>query len=384
MNKKRVMYGVMAAVMLAPASSAYAGMKGSVKGSVGETRIAGSTATGATQEGLSEKRDLTIDQAVTDAIAYSRDLKNLEENIDIAKDTTRQVHSAWEVAEGYESNHSYAVQLRQLAIALSTYSANQEIAKKKIEYNIRNIFYNIHTAEQSLALYDKQIDINERQLKIYETMLNLGKLSQVEYNNHKLEYDTLVSDKKAVETQIASAYRSLNQLMGKNIGQQYNLIVDDLTFEEMGDVSLDYEINKALSTNQTVKSAEDAANLAKYDIDSYVDGSSVSPDRNQKEANYAQATRALEDAKTGLKTAMTTLYDNIRETERTYKDNAAKLATMEEQLKVKETQYSLGKITLLELDAFKLSIDSLKQTMESSTYNHDIMVREFQNSDLVM
>ena len=59
---------------------------------------------------------------------------------------------------------------------------------------------------------------------------------------------------------------------------------------------------------------------------------------------------------------MTSLYDEIREAERTYKDNAAELATMEEQLKVKETQYSLGKITELELDAYKLSIDNLKNT----------------------
>ena len=81
---------------------------------------------------------------------------------------------------------------------------------------------------------------------------------------------------------------------------------------------------------------------------------------------------------------MTSLYENIREAERTYRDNEASLANMEEQLKVKETQYSLGKITELELDAYKLSIDTLKNTMETAVYNHDIMVRQFQNSNLIM
>ena len=376
--------------MLMPSYTAFAGMKGSVKGSIGETRMAGSTSTGTSYDTLSEKYDLTIDQAVTDAIAFSRDLKNLEENIDIAEDNEKVVRNAWasqnsgETISDYATTHSYAVQLRQLANTLSNYSANEEIAKQKIEYNIRSLFYNIKAAEDSLALYDEQIDIQARQLKVYETMLNLGKLSQVEYNDYKQTYDTLVSDKKAVETQISSAYRNLNQLMGKDINQQYNIIVDDLTFTEMGDVSLDYEINKAIATNQTVKEAEDSVNLNKYSLDSFVDGSTVSSDRTQTENNYAQSTRTLEDTKTSLKAEMTSLYENIREAERTYRDNEASLANMEEQLKVKETQYSLGKITELELDAYKLSIDSLKNTMETAVYDHDIMVRQFQNSNLIM
>lgn len=390
MNRKRVICGIIAATMLMPSYTAFAGMKGSVKGSVGETRIAGSTSTGTSYDTLSEKYDLTIDQAVTDAIAFSRDLKNLEENIDLVEDNEAVVRNSWasqnngETISDYETTHSYAVQLRELANTLSNYSANEEIAKQKIEYNIRSLFYNIKAAEDSLALYDEQIDVQARQLKVYETMLNLGKLSQVEYNDYKQTYDTLVSDKKAVETQISSAYRSLNQLMGKDINQQYNIIVDDLTFTEMGDVSLDYEINKAIATNQTVKEAEDSVNLNKYSLDSFVDGSTVSSNRTQTENSYAQSTRTLEDTKTNLKAEMTSLYENIREAERTYRDNEASLANMEEQLKVKETQYSLGKITELELDAYKLSIDTLKNTMENAVYSHDIMVRQFQNSNLIM
>lgn len=384
MNRKRLICGIIAASMLM-SINAYAGMNSKVKGSISsETKVAGSNSFGVTQTELESAYDLTIDTAVTNAIAYSRDLKNLEDNIDITKDSNRATHSAWQVAEDFASNHSLSVQLRQLTTALSTYSANQEIAKQKIEYNVRTIFYNIFMAEKSLALYDQQIDINERQLKIYETMLNLGKLSQVEYNNYKYEFDKLVSDKTATETQISSAYRSLNQLMGKDLNQQYNIIVDDLTFEDMGEVSLDYEINKALSTNQTVKSAQDAVNIAKYDIDNYIDGSVESAERTQKQKTYEQSTRTLDDTKTNLKASMTALYDDILEAERKYKNYVSELATMEAQLKVKETQFSLGKITQLELDAYKLSIDSLKYNMESSTYSHDILVREFQNSDLIM
>ncbi len=387
MNKKRVICGIIAATMLMPSYTAFAA---TVKGVTGETRIVGTTSTGTSYSTLSEKYDLTIDQAVTDAIAYSRDLKTLAEDMDLTEDNEKVVRNSWaaqndgETVSDYETTHSYAVQLRQLANTLSNYSANEEIAKQKIEYNIRSLFYSIKTAEDSLDLYDAEIDIQARQLKIYETMLELGQLSQVEYNDYKETYDTLVSDRKAVESQISSTYRSLNQIMGKNINQQYNIILDDITFTEMGDVSLEYEINKALATNQSVKEAQQTVDLNKYSLDSFIDSSTVSSDRTETENSYAQSTRNLEDTKTSLRASMTELYENIIEAERTYKDNAASLANMEEQLKVKETQYELGQITELELDAYKLSIETLRYNMESAVYDHDIMVREFQNSNLIM
>lgn len=398
MNRKRLICGVIAASMLVPSINVYAGgTVGKVKGMIsGDTKVIGSDSSGATYDELTEKKDLTIESATTNAIAFSRDLKDLDDSIDVAEDNELATRETFQnagaedamgnvtVSGDYETTHSLAVSLRQIAIALETYSANQDIAKQKIEYNVRKLFYSIHNAENSLVLYDEQIDINARQMKIYEVMLKLGKLSQVEYNNYKQTYDTLVSDRASVETQIASAYRTLNQLMGKPINQEYNLVVEDVAFTNMADVSLDNEINKAIATNQTVKSAQDSVDLNKYSLDTFIDGSKRSSDRTSTETAYEKATRTLADAKTSLRVSMTSLYEEIRESERTYKDNVAELATMEEQLKVKETQYSLGKITELELDAYKLSINNLKNNMDTAAYNHDLSVRQFQNSDLIM
>lgn len=397
MNRKRFICGIIAVAMLMPTVAYADGTVGKVKGQISsETKTVGSNSSGATYDELTEKKDLTMEDATTNAIGFSRDIKNLDDSIDVAEDNEIAVRENFQnagaedamgnimVSGDYQTTHSLAVSLREIAVALETYSDNKELAKQKIEYNVRKLFYSIHNAENSLALYDEQIDIQARQMKIYEVMLGLGKLSQVEYNNYKQTYDTLVSNRASVETQIAAAYRSLNQLMGKPINQEYNLVVEDIDFTNMEDVSLDNEINKAIATNLSVKAAQDSVDIKKYSLDTFVDGSKRSSDRKTTETAYEQATRTLADTKTSLKVSMTSLYDDIREAERTYKDNAAELATMEEQLKVKETQYSLGKITELELDAYKLSIDNLKNTMTTSAYNHDLSVRQFQNSDLIM
>ncbi len=384
MNKKRAICGLIAVMMLTPVY-ANAGMLGTVKGAQSkDTKILGSTVSGTNYNQLLTEEDLTVEMAIDEAIKYSRDIKNLEENVEILEDTMREVHSYWEVASDYSTNHSLAVQLRQLTINLSSFSDNQEKAKEKIAYNVKNIFYAIDTLEKSLDIYDKQLDLSKRNLVVYETMLNLGKISQVDYNNYKYEYDKLVSDRANVENQINSTFRTLNQLMGKDINQKYNIIVDDVDFVDMGKVDVSYEINKSLETNQTVKSAKDAYYIADYDIKSYVDGPNVSADRKEKEAKRNQAQRTLEDTKTSLKNQMTSLYENIMDSERVYKENESKLNLLNEQLKVKEVQFSLGKITQLELDSHKLSIESLKLTMESSAKNHQLSVEQFKNSDLLM
>ncbi len=394
MNSKAIISLAMTAVMILPCA-----VNGAVvmpeKAEQGRI-ILGSNSSGESYSAVSEKKALTIEQAVNDAIAFSRDIKDLDDTIEVTEDNRQTVTENYDmvgkedaygnllVPADYETVHNLSVSIREIAMALSTYSANKEIAKEKIDYNVRNLFYSIDKAEKSLALYDKQIDLQARQLKVYEVMNNLGKLSTVEYNEYKRTYDDLVSDKSAIETQISSAYRSLNQLMGKPLNQEYDLVVDEMEFTDMDEVNLDNEIDKALSSNQTVKSAQDAVDLNKYSLDTYVNYSDRVSTRSTIETTYEKSTRTLADARTALRNSMTTIYDQIRESERTYKENKAQLASLESQLSVKDVQLKLGKITQLEYDAFVLSIDNLKNTMRSAAFDHDLLVRQFDNSNLIM
>ncbi len=394
MSSKSIVSLAMAAVMLMP-YGVNAAVKMPEKAEDGRV-ILGSNSVGESYSQTSEKKELTIEEAVNNAISYSRDIKDLDDTIEVTEDNRQTVTENYDmvgkedaygnllVPADYETVHNLSVSIRQIAMALSTYSANKEIAKEKIDYNVRNLFYGIDKAEKSLVLYDKQIALQERQLKVYEVMNNLGKLSTVEYNEYKRTYDDLVSDKSAIETQISSAYRSLNQLMGKPLNQEYDLVVDELEFKDMEEVNLDNEIDKALSSNQTVKSAQDAVDLNKYSLDTYVNYSDRVSTRSTIETTYEKSTRTLADAKTALRNSMTTIYDQIRESERTYKENEAQLASLESQLGVKDVQLKLGKITQLEYDAFVLSIDNIKNTMRLAAFDHDLLVRQFENSNLIM
>lgn len=388
MNKKRLVCGLIAASMLMPTYSASAAVKSwTSSSSTTERRTIGTTATGDSYDTVAETKDLTVDEAVTKAIDYSRNLKNIDENIEIAEINEKVTRFAWQTTDDSTTNVSYSISLRQLANSLKNYNSNKEVEKDKIEYNIRQLFYNLKDAENSIALYDENIELNKKQLEIYKVMIKVGKMSQVEYNEKVTEYDNLVASRLSVQNSIDAAFRTLNQLMGENVNTKYNIILDDITFNPVSsELSLNSTIAKELGSNQSIKELKDTADIAKYTKDTYHyrdSSGETTSDKETIDSDYAQATRGLEDAKTLLVTEITGLYDDIKNAESEYKQNTAELNDMKAQLTVKETQLSLGKTTQIEVDAYKLTIEQLEAEMESDVRAYDLLVRQFNDSNLI-
>lgn len=378
----------MAAVMLMPAYSASAAVKSKVSSTSNEKIILGTSITGEkySNDPVNVK-DLTIDQAVEKAINYSRTLKNIDESVEIAEINEKMARYAWQASDNATATVGYSITLRQLRDNLKNYDKNKEVEKKSIEFNVRQLFYGLKDAEKSIALYDKQIELSKRQLEIYKVMISVGKMSQVDYNAKVTECENLEANRLSIQNSIDAAFRTLNQLMGENVNTKYNIILDDMEFNAVSDdLNLNGAIATGLAANQSLKELADKVELAKYTKDTYYYRSFTGETTSDKEtidSQYAQATRGYEDAKTLLVTKINGLYDDIKNAESEYKQNASKLKDMQSQLLVMETQLSLGKTTQIEVDAYKLSIEQLEAEMESSVRSYDLLLRQFDNSDLI-
>ncbi len=388
MNRKRVICGIMAAVMLMPAYSASAAVKSKIYNTSGGRTILGTSITGETYSNdPADIKDLTVDQAVEKAINYSRNLKNIDENIDIAEIDEKVTRYAWQSTDDATTSVTYSVSLRQLANSLKNYNNNKEVEKEKIVYNVTQLFYGLKDAERSIGLYDEQIELTKRQLEIYKVMLSVGKMSQVEYDGYVTECENLEASRLSIENSIDSTFRTLNQLMGENVNTKYNIVVDGMEFEPVSsELNISGAVAKALATNQSLKELADTVDLAKYTKDTYYYRDLTGETNSNKEtidSNYAQASRGYEDAKKNLVVSINGIYDDIKNAESEYKQNASKLKDMQSQLTVKETQLSLGKTTQIEVDAYKLTIEQLEAEMESAVRSYDLLVRQFNNSDLV-
>lgn len=267
---------------------------------------------------------------------------------------------------------------------LQQYDENTELAKQTIDYSVRSIFYGIREAENGIKLYEQSMKVQADQLKIAEVSLKLGQMSQSDYDAKVKDYKLAESNKETLQTSIDNAFTTLNQLMGTNANQTYNIIFDDVSYEKMPEnVNVDGKINYALAVNQTVKGKKDSADVAKYALDRY--NSVYDTTTNYKDSlyNYTQASRAYQDAKDALTTSVKKNINDLKDLEKSYKDNETTLENMESQLKVYETQLALGQTTQIVVDAYKLQIEQLKNTQQTIVYNHDLLLRQFNNPNLL-
>lgn len=334
-------------------------------------------------EAEEEQEILTVDTAVSLAIKNSTELKNLSENKALAEDDADDANTDLFYATEYTDVTSLSVQLKNLRNNITTYNANEEITKEKIELSVIQYFAAIMKAQDDLMLYDKQLEITDKEMEIAKVKLGLGLLSQNDYDTQLLSYKTLKNDRNNLEISISDAFMSLNKLLGsKDLNKTYELELDIDYAPFDSSRSLSTTITKELSTNQSIKEKENSAEVAKYELDVY-SALYSSEKKESKETKYAQAVRSLSDAKTELTQQITDVYNNIIKTEAEYNANIDSLEQKKKDLTVNQLQLSLGKITELDLLNAEYEINKLEAAIQNQIYSHDVLVRQFNNSNLI-
>jgi hypothetical protein len=375
--KKRFFAASLAAMLAVSSVSVYAGPV--------RIRSTKTTATNSTQTSTEATDEddsvLTVDEAVSKAVAYSRTLKTLYENNELnelsADDTRTDLIWSNEYVEVTNLN----VELKNLLYSIANYDENVAIEKEKIRLNIVELFAGIISAEDAVDMYEKQIELNERDLQIAEVKKGLGLLSQSEYDGMVVSNNNVKSSKQSLETQLDEAYTSLNKLLGQSLSLRYTVSLD-VEYEALGDVNLEYDVSKAVSSSQTIKEKQEAATIAKYKLDVYSSEYSGGY-KESAQSNYAQATRALADAKTSIEASLRTTYNSIQTAETNYNNNLANLEQKKNELAIKKVQLDLGKITQLEYDKAEYEIEQLENTIKQSVYSHYVLVSKYNNPDLL-
>ena len=105
----------------------------------------------AVQDAKYPVQDLTVDDAVTKAIANSNTIKTLKESKELAEDSQDDLTFAFSYTQDYATNLSLTVQMKRLQVALQQYDENTELAKQTIDYSVQFIFWNC-PFEWSLAM----------------------------------------------------------------------------------------------------------------------------------------------------------------------------------------------------------------------------------------
>jgi len=335
-----------------------------------------------------EKREiLTVETAVNQALKYSKKLKNYDEENEInnieAKQTKLELIHSGELT----SIADLAVQLKEKYAKIETNKLSSDKEKESIEYSIFSFFIDIIKAENTIKLYDEEVKLKEKELKISEVKLKYGKISKNDYENEQLEYRNLLKQKNELQSSIDNAYVSLNKVLGNDLNKKYSLdLGEEIIYTSIGNTikdTLESKIITAIDQDGTIKSQQTNIDIAKYDLKLYT--SESGDDKKAAKTNeYNKALRTLEDTKTTLRENITKNCNEIIKNENEYKSNIAELENMQNQLKIKELNLQLGKLTEIEIEKYEYEIKKLENTIKEQTYEHMLLIKKYENPSLLI
>ncbi len=326
-------------------------------------------------------KSLTVDEAVSKSISYSRELKELVIDSETANNNMENLVTKLKTTDMTNEILNYTIQIKEARYKLENNIKQSDIQKDNIRLSIINFFSSILNAENTIELYEIEIGITEENLKIAETKKSLGLLSTTEYNNEKLEYDKMFLNKKELENTVNEAYISLNKIMGTNLTSKYELILN-IDYSEMEEINLDSKIAELISASQLYKEKKEAVEIAKYSYNIY--SKATSNDTKLSKLNsYNESLRDLEDTKTNLKEKLINTYNNIKKIESEYKSNIIELENLKEQLDILKLQYNVGKSKKLDINKCEYDILKLQNQMQSQIYEHYLLKEKFNNPDLL-
>ncbi len=329
---------------------------------------------------------LTVEDATTKAIAYSPTLKTLSENKVEADNSNDALTFSFEYTNNdstNSANQQMAYNIRKLQNSLKSLDLNTQVAKDGIALNVKSLFNSIKAAQDQIDLYEQNMEIQKKNIQIAEIKMNLGLLSQLEYDNTVSTYNITEANKTNLEIEVNNSFRSLNELMGTDLNNKYDIVLDDVVYEPIGDINITNEITRAVASSVNIKTKKDELELAKYDYKTYVPTSSDIGMSDTKRNAVSQAQRDINDAETSLRQNMTTLYNNIISNEQKYTDTVSQLNVLKSQYTVIKTQYDSGKATELDVMNVEYNIAKLEAGLDQLVRGHALQIEQLNNPDLI-
>ena len=331
----------------------------------------------------SEINTLMLDDAIEKAIKYSKTLKSYDEENKITNEEISNTKLSLVSSGEPNQISSLAVQLKELYAKSEKNKLSASDEKEAIAFSVFSFFIDIINAENNLKLYEEELVLKEKNLKISEVKLKYGKISKNDYETELFEYNNLIKEKKELQDIIDDAYTSLNKVLGTDLNTKYDLnLGEEITYNSIGEINLETEITLAINRNNEIKSQQEEVDIAKYALSLFTSGTG-SDTKEAKIINYNKEFRSLEEQKTSLRESITKNYNEIIKLENEYNSNVTELENMKKQLQIKELNLKLGKATEIEIEEYKYEIKKLENTMQVQIYQHELLMRKFENPALL-
>lgn len=249
---------------------------------------------------------------------------------------------------------------------------NYQAEMNSIEQTTRKLYYGVLQAQENVDVSKESLEIEKQLLEIAKKKHSLGMLSDLALTNQEYSVTSAENTLIQAEQSLLSAQSSFNMLMNLPTDTELKLTTP-LKQAEAELPTLDEAIDSMMNNNLNLKYIDYGIEVAEMQYTSLRYTVSTSSGTYKKaEVAYQNAKIGFEQAKSSMKTDMRTNYYNLADLENQIKTFEATIALTEKSLKVQETQFDLGMITISDVNKTKLSLQQAKQGLTNAivTYNN--------------
>lgn len=332
---------------------------------------------------IPEKKDaieLTLQEATQKALSRSTALKTSNMDLNISAEKLEDEENSIAGGHTFEQLLNY---IKQNA-SYTTSKLNQQVTEESVKFSLKQVYIEIINKEREIALTKMSLKTAEKELIIARTKQKLGLISEQELKNQELSYQKTLASVEQEEIAVQNAYRSLAELIGMDIDENYQLTLEPVYEPLELKVTLDTYITSKINTDPNIKqqqiNVDTATSEAKFTHASVPESATADQEADN---SVAKAELTLSDQKSSLRTKLQNCYDNIIQLETSYQNNLTELETLKQQLAIAEKKYQLQQNTELEVLEAKQNVAAKESEIIGQMYEHMLLLEQFEYSYLL-
>jgi len=322
---------------------------------------------------------LTVDEAFEIAVKYNRDILNSNEEFPFLKNDYEEANK--DLALNPDTYYSIKVQIAELKNTLDNYDENIQQIKDILKYDITKLFVDLIKSKKEIELEEKNILLDKQELDVSQLKFQKGLLSEAEFQSENTEYLKKYNKLKNKKLDFDSLFIDINKILGIDLEKQYSVVVD-LKYEEIGNVDIEKKLQESYENNFNLKKQNQELDVLRYEYSTYTIYTDYST-KISKENDISAKERDIIEFKRNMEESLNKLYKDILNKEAINAKYEEDLIYKEKELDVLMLKYSMGRITQLEVDKKKFEIEQLKHSIQENQYEHQLLVMQFGNSNLI-
>ncbi len=323
---------------------------------------------------------LTFDDAVNKALRNNSSLNNLKASMDLA-----ETQLELQYIEAYASEDGFSGLISFLN-SQSSYQNNElslAAQEESVKHSMKEAYINIIELQRDVALSEMSLKNDELNLSLAKIQLSNGKISQSEYDNLNLAYSTAKEQLETKKDTLELEYISLNLLMGTDINNRYNFVMEAVYEPFELDIPAESYINGKVALSNSVRQAEKSYETTKQT-------SKLTPLNSSEVGSYQSAQNSLnsaqmsyEDTKDSVYQSLYQKYNSIVQEEKDYTSGLEELKLLQDEFERTQVKYLNGNASYYELLIAQYNVASKENTLLSSVYSHMLLAEELTNTELM-